>query len=473
MLPKSNIDIALPTAEYFAGKNQSIVPKTNGVLDCLVGKLSGLNPSFLTLDDNILTCAGIPESLVGAEDSFYARDLAVTINDLSKIVSGHVSFARNVVKPEVTAFAIELNNYRSRTAPKESSAAFSVIQLEKPLILDDISFLGLLEKYNDRSVIEPDNNLTLGVKSDAELLAYVSLGNDRINRLIVEWVSSLPANYLQAIWASTFTVQDNTPNLPCIATTNAYDAMNYALAVFLIASKLRTAVDSESGLSLAKYNIVVDQYITYAGSMLVKNIALVDSLRKTNTMVIRNDSRNKTVSVDADMYRDWLASGGSPDILLGALVSNSSFSSVSELVNNKEKLLSSWRSYCVFDDARLKNKALIEYRDSIYNLFQAAFSINGPEETQALDNRAGLRDSINTRVQNEIATLTHADLDDSDSVALRIMAKCRFFYSSAYDILTDMISVSKQNQGLDAKEAGLLAVVNYLISYLGSQVKVC
>jgi hypothetical protein len=55
-------------------------------------------------------------------------------------------------------------------------------------------------------------------------------------------------------------------------------------------------------------------------------------------------------------------------------------------------------------------------------------------------------------------------------LALHIICQCRFYYTEAEFILSEIEEIGKQNPGIDVREAALIATINYLVDYLCDQI---
>jgi hypothetical protein len=79
---------------------------------------------------------------------------------------------------------------------------------------------------------------------------------------------------------------------------------------------------------------------------------------------------------------------------------------------------------------------------------------------------------MNKLLESEIDKLSIKDMDDYIGVSLKAIAKCRFFYTSSYNILDDINKIGMVNQEVDVREAALLATINYITDYLTNQLSI-
>ena len=90
------------------------------------------------------------------------------------------------------------------------------------------------------------------------------------------------------------------------------------------------------------------------------------------------------------------------------------------------------------------------------------------EEMQA--ETPGIIEKINEYFNEEIKSVNASDIDNVSDVCYRLMAKCRYFYTDSYKILSDMMSAMKESQSMSVKEAALVATINYIADYICDQI---
>ena len=93
-----------------------------------------------------------------------------------------------------------------------------------------------------------------------------------------------------------------------------------------------------------------------------------------------------------------------------------------------------------------------------------------PLEQEYSKDHVNFRAQVGERLKAEIEHLSHRIMEDLDHTALHLIAKTRFYFTSAYSILSEMDNVSKENADIDPREAGLLSVIKYLAEYFEAQI---
>lgn len=404
--------------------------------------------------------------------SAHCRELGGYIDDISKVVTQHISFARNTVRPLVTSFAEELQVYLQTTKPKEASEIFNIRTLRMPALLRDESFLDTLRIHKDANVISPDKSFTFESKTHEELTELVMLGHDRTNKLIAEWLSHKEENFLLNIWANFFSSSRIEGQISIqyedLSRMNAFDKADYSLAILLIANKITEQVQ-ESAMSLTVYKNMCSQYVQYAGALLVDSLVKLDLAIRTKALVISKNTFSNEIFLNGEVYTQWLEDGNSPEVILGLMVSNGTGTSVSMIDEKKDVYLNQWNSYVTFYRTKELNMAFDYAKRFIENAFAASLQQLEPTEIEFIEKNPKFLENISNNVRIALDNMKSSDLQDPYALALLFVAKIRFYYTSSYQILSDIEAASKANANVDVREAALLAVINYVSDFVSDQ----
>lgn len=469
---------ALPIADALAQSGCALSIKPNMVLTELV-QLSSLPYDVpLESDEQIAQYPLLLESAtVGSptELSEHSKAQDAIITDLSKAVQAHISFAKSVVKPHVMNYGDQLKHYLENFAPKSALAEFNIDILDIPVVLKDESFIDSLSAYKGKESLTPDLKFRLGEKTQDELLQLVCVGHERTDQQILEWLSTLSPDFLGNVWASLFTTLEAKELISFHGLTvlNVFDKINYDLAVYLLSRKLYDQVeDTTDNTSLSAYKNTATQYRDYAGAALVEDLRKILMLTTTRMLILEANPMKKTVRVNGAVYRPWLESGGSPEVILGVLISGRTGFSQGVIDERKEDYLKEWSSYTTFQTIRENENGFKYFKEYLVNAFNASLQDLSADESEFISKNPGYYSIVQQRLAAEIDQMRPDDMAVCYDVALKIVAKCRFYYTSAYNILSDINEAGKINPDVDVREAALLAVINYISDYLADQILV-
>jgi hypothetical protein len=473
MINRNTYSLANSLAQTLKDKGLTVVANPNTVLSELV-KSSALpftEPNN-GLPEMIEACTGT----FGNEESQHSLELSGYVKDLSKIVLSHIDIAKNSVKPIVAELALAIQEYQNINIVKHPAENFNVEICNIPDIAKDENFLDLITSYIDKSSISPDLKFNLNTKIHEELLALMCFGHARTDKLIFEWISSLKGNLLDEIWESFFTIVSDKPvslNYNAIKTMHVFARLNIGLAFFLLGRKLYDNVDeSAEGMSLQNYKATAVEYRDFGGCMVAESLKAINNQTKLNKLIVEVKYYSSSVTVNGELYGPWLTTGGTPEIILGLLVSSDVSSLTGAIDANSKKYTDIWNSYCLYHQTDNSNKEFSNYKNFLASHFN--IMLKSPCE---LEIKYSLKNptyavSCNKLAAECIDRLTVAAMKDSYGTALDLIGNCRFFYTSAFDILNDIQKTAIANPNADVREAALIAVINYMAVYMADQISV-
>jgi len=476
MLNKNTFMNAVGFAEALAANNVKAAALPNTVIYELV-RLS--NPEFFNQKlDNEQSLDLFADSVQLATQSDHgnlsAHSAAIDgyIQDISQLVSNHISYAKNSVVPVINDFSEKYRQFRESISGSEV-AKYNVVKLCLPSILKDESFLEVLKPYKNRKPLQPSKSFFLKTdKTDEELLALVSIGHNRTDKLIHEWLGQFNPEFLSHVWqsffvnskgAATFKFQD-------IEKRNVFERCDVALAMFLISNKLFNDVQDAEGMDLNTYKRIMAEYRDYSGSVLTQAIDRIVYFTKAKTLVVEALTEPYTVKVNGELYDPWLDNGGDSDVILGLAVSGSDVRNLDLINENAQKYKNQWNSYVAFLSTKEKNESVLACKRWIEGEVYSGLKTLDDTEKEYINSHPTYMDTVKKLLAEELDMIKSKDLEDVDLVSLRIIGKVRFFYTCAYEILSDMLEASKVNPDIDPREAALFAAINYVADYVADQI---
>lgn len=497
------------TAVQLSNAGISVVPKDGTPLMSLVGALDPLSALPVAAGDTspdiaktrqmlTLDCLSTNVEMVSGADSIFNKTVQALADDIAPFVTAHVSAAKNVVLPLMLECEENLTNFLATTAIPPAEQDFAVKVRQLPEIIQDESFLGMgLDAFASAGENVSNDYTTLRLKNpeavDAIVAGAISLGNERLNTLLGKWLAR--ANYEQMKRVLMVNFYENGA-VDCRGDLNErglkplsgvfyyYDHYSYmatqgvssftrldnALACYLLATWLSENVQ-ESHLSLGDYKSNAEQIRADAAAVIFSTLRRVKIQLETNTMVLEYNSINKEVSVLNPIYTTWLEQGGSPEILFGFLVAGTNYFDITVINERKDEGMRAWDAYLMYRNSSDGDRAFETFKSYIVSYMSSkmaeltevekAYLVDGAEVTH--------RSRVAELVKAEIDHFDHRLLDDIPHLAMHLVAKARFFFTSAYLILNEMRLASKENPSIDPREAAGLAVAKYIVQYLAEQ----
>ena len=202
-------------------------------------------------------------------------------------------------------------------------------------------------------------------------------------------------------------------------------------------------------------------------------IRTIERQLRNNILVSGAVLSEKTIVVNESLYSGWLANGGTPEVLLGMLVSGSVYYPIEQINENKETLRQHWNNYLMFSAS--DNHADLKQRFAAFLESDVLFGLSNltDEEQEYSKTVPVFKDVVAKRAKIAIDELSACLMDDVNYTALYVLGKSRFYYTKAFDILNGIDQVSKAANGeIDVREAATLSVIDYIADFLFDQVVV-
>ena len=396
--------------------------------------------------------------------------------DLANIVKGHLNFARNVVKPVVSEMVEQSVASAAAYKPKDVISDFDLIKLSYPAPLTDDGFAAEIMKAEQAKFTPPAKLLNLGAFDREKAINGLSTGYADVDDLIRKWIVTLPIEFFERIWNDFFGSNHIVPNYQ--QGGHPYEMLSVYLTIVLWSRHFAADVQ-ETGVSLADYKYSLSQQESWAEMNLAKSMRAANANDFRKQVVLNARVGNQAVIVSERAFNEMIAAGGSPEWVLAQAVSSISAPTISLMQEKSVELQKAWTDYVMF----VRSGDSRRYSDTIRSVLKGHFhqllvrGLTPEEENYIQDNQrakdAFILDAVK-RADEYIDRLSDAELRQIPTVCQYLIAKIRFSYSSAYQILTEIENVYRDNPGvdIDVREAALVAASAYLSDFFASQITV-
>lgn len=458
----------------------NITPKANTVLQALVNatEFPFTNNTIIPEQELLSSLGNLLQDITasnvhGGEIVSSPHDLVQGgyIDDISKAVSAHVNFAKTVVMPNVVIFAEHIKSYKESISTDDASTGLNIIQMDIPSLVEYDFFLDSIAKYKNKTVLVPSEEFTFPSKDIVDVLALMLTGDKTTDKIITEWTSNPDITILVSkVWKSFFEKSTSDLNYNTIGTFNSFDKLNFALIHYLISNKLSNNVESGIEVTLTKYNTILNQYKEYSGSLLC--VAIQQTLSNINNKRLILEVKDKVAKVNGVIYREWVKTTGMPQIIFGAIISDSNLNTLISIDQNKDKLLRSWELYETLYNANKSNTDFSDFKTMLILAFDSYLKDKSKDECDYIAAHPNHFQVVDKLVKEELAKLRLADMEDFYGISLNLVAKCRYYYTSAFSILSDIDTAQKVNPDVAPREAALIAVIKYLADYMFDQMSI-
>lgn len=400
-------------------------------------------------------------TLTGIAD-FLADKMAVTMD-----------FTRNTVKPAIEKI-IDAVNEGLKDIKHDPFDGMTIEEVGYPEVLEEPEFVMMLDSFAGGFVPEPKVFPKYGPKSDAEIMELISTGNGAWDKSIKDWLAKQPEDTLQTVW-KVFFQERGSAQVQYTVDQVLKDFNNggfSCLLVFLIAYRIKAAgVPDEFGMKLDDARTWLYDMCRLAASNIKIGIQRYNNLAVAGQVVISTNQMDRKVRVNKAMYKQYLASGGKADVLMGLLISNARITSIRELQERSEELLKAWHLYIRSREAEALNTFERQARAVIASVFEAELNTPINEQEADMITQVGVRQEALKIFKQELDQLPKSAFAGNLQDALwKVIVKSRFHYNTtAYQIL-DLVDYHV-GQGMDPKDASTVAYESVICQFVGEMMK--
>lgn len=412
--------------------------------------------------------AALAESVPGVND----HDIEVCrVTDVaSKAVAFTLDMARNVVNPKVDQVVEATEAYvdayrRKRGEPLLIAPVFLGSVFESAALGD------LVARFTDSGVanVEPVK-LTLQWP-EGGMAAALATGIDELDAAVQAHFAGREDD-VKTLWSQFFA--DEAGVYRPADMFAALPGMDEALILFLSAHALLEGdvVPEGLGISLSAYRAYLARLEEQAAARLCYQHRMALTGTRSKQLVISAPAKAKAgqlpsgvIKVNGEVYNAWLAEGGSPEALFGAVASGVALH-YHVVLDQAAALAASWTRSLGLVEQQLK----FEHQSVvIQGLSKALVALAGnlPENERRLAPA-----ELHAEIAERLSHFHVKDLDNLYLVARK--AVCRVFYphTDAEKILNAMDAVIADKPDMDPREAALLVMIDYVTDWVGSSIVV-
>lgn len=482
MIDKNSALFSVPLAMLAASKGlvvspvegtplSELVKSTNDMLLC-AGQCVANDETDATQLMNFAETVGAYST--ADEETAHDTTMDSFTSEISKAVANHISFAKNVVKPVIIVMVDEVQKAMGEVVCPSSNFKIEIVDLPKPM--QNAGFETSINKFAEKPLLPPEGELRLGEISPQGILELMKTGSKEYDERISEWFVVKGDLFFMDIWNNLFRdFKEGKPSTvfgfaECLS--NQVDAVDFALAIHLLSRKLYDEVPENTGLSLAAFRNLAAQYREASGVKLNQEYLRYANILQNKILVsfISNDS--KTCKVNGAVYRDWLKAGGSNEVLLGMLVGNKTVYSQALIDEDKQKFITDWNSYSLFNITAEKNKSFNRFKDILTLSFGNLLNNQSTEEKENTDQFPLFKSKVEECFLNELNNLKSGDMNDIYNVCTKLVCRARFYYTDSEKILVGINDAVKANPNIDIREAALLSTIEYVTDFISDQLKI-
>jgi hypothetical protein len=235
--------------------------------------------------------------------------------------------------------------------------------------------------------------------------------------------------------------------------------------VFLVTRRIWNAPIEGTNMTSENYENTMVSYREQSGLRLCHELERLDNDSQIGILVVNTDNAiggTVKLTVNAAVYRDFIAKGGTNEVLMGNLLQPQKEVRVDALMLKKDLLEASWNRHYSANKALYDQKRFLQMREAVPREWQALSAEYTPEDFPIHERASAL-----AMVQRLVLSTTPKDFDDLKALSLRLCCQARFYKSDAFEILAGMQRARENNPGIEATEAANISVTEYVCRWIG------
>lgn len=435
------------------------------------------NRSSVSVEERAWTVEAVTGN--NPDPSQHSLKIAALVDDLAPIVTAHISMARNTVVPLVVELTGKMQKFLETTDPIDPAAQFRIKKCALPSLLGDESFMaeGLETYHNINAPFASFNIKMKPVENEDFYYGLLNLSNDRLNEKLARWLQNFDKDFVKNVYQMNFGLDMVKMPEGRFALSepgpyvDPYTAADIALVVYIMGQNLMANVQSAEGVTLAKYKSELRSVIDFAGTIIHKCMRTIQRQFEANMMVSRVSLSERLIVVNGAIYQSWIESGGCPEALLGMVASGDVVYSVAAIEEKKDALCRQWANFVTLAQTDINEERRRRFAQYVES--ETLIGMNDLTEVEKayLVDHPGHIERVTANIREELMHFNHRLMDDLPHLALHLIAKARFYFTSSYLILREMAEVAKVNADVDPREAALLATITYITEYMLGQMK--
>lgn len=397
--------------------------------------------------------------------------ISTVVEELVPIVTTHIRVAREIGQI-ATSLADTVQRYVDAAPAVDASGEFNIIKDEIHNLFDESSFVGFLNRPSSIPNKPARTNVCSTGRDFETILSFLLTGNDKTDKCVKDLISTYDANWLENIWYGFFASGFSVSSVYGLHNLFQLPPGERAAVSFIgnsIATKLFGNIPKDACGNLSSFESnLADLRDTFLVA-LQGGYSEYQNQIKSKIIVTIYKNRDRVAIVNGSSYRTWLEEGGSPELILGALLTNNPAYSSEEFALRGNEFKRQWGGFCIIHNADSDLRRSNFLRGIYLACFTETMGNIAPFEEAFRKANTSFAEQAILRAEALLISTGLDALSDLSNICLELIAGIRFDYTPAKMILKDIDSVRKANPDVDPREAALVASSNYLALYLVTQ----
>lgn len=395
---------------------------------------------------------------------------AVVMDEVVEVIGNSVEaqfkYAREVVVPTIGKV---VGNAKSKL-DETGLPTYSVERLDLAAIHSNPVVEELLSRWAERQPAQVQGIAGFPQKDESEIVTAMQTGNATLDGQLADMIASHPAGWVAEIYTKFFVTGNG-----LIQPKYAPALIDQHLVVHLLARAFMDTPPENSGMSLSSYNLAIAGLLEQTAVQMNTIHQYWLRMRRQGIVVlsyavatgIPTSVEDGVIQVFGDVYDKFLAEGGTPEVIIGANLSDRAVDLIN-MTEKKDKYLMAYQNYARNADIERTNRLGALLRDvisrevsiEIINLPEVA--VNPHVEREAL--HAMAKDALSAFNDHQLIT-------DLYKVVRHVLCKSVFGHTDSLKILQSMDEYMADG-AMEPRDAAYRVCIDMVVEHLLSQVEI-
>jgi hypothetical protein len=468
-LNKTSVGMAQIVGQSLATKGIELYPVQNTpvqVLTDLSSDALALNEGAKMLEGGFerpdmcsLLLEGADASTVPEHMSQHSVQLSESVRMLSSVLHRTLDLTQNVVNPMIDRVSKAVTAHIEQKL-QATASPLEIVQQRQDPIFDSIYLQESTQRYVNQIRDVPLRSLKIQMQDLGERL-YT--GHPGMDAQLKEFVDRTGVEFAQSVWSNLFY---ETPINSMQVFARLSDVKAAVYTYFFAAKALQNA-PAGANIELSEWRAYCSALLAAAGATIQASYRDRELSRSSSRIVLSYpmmETPTGQIVVDGDKYTNWLAQGGTPELIFATAYGDRNFDAV-RMLERKERLLADW------------SKIMALYQTEIsYKRFDALVEGLRQAVTTEINTYAFGENEDRSVYHERLRTMAHRtkqrDLDDLWHLCRKVVCQTLFPHTEAEVLLLGIDEQSKLHPEKDVRELALYATIDIVAKWLCSQLVV-